>query len=164
MKEIEKRKQTSILKMHHILAGKGRLPAPTILVIVVLITFSIILFTICICFLRKKAKKKSNLKTEATADTLQYDLSGFGEVFKGCLDNGQQIAVKRLSKSSGQGEEAFKNEVTVVAKLQHRNLVRLLGYGLDKDKKILIYEYVPNKSLDFMLFDQEMQQSLDWSR
>ncbi|KAF3456739.1 hypothetical protein FNV43_RR01393 [Rhamnella rubrinervis] len=52
--------------------------------------------------------------------------SGFGSVYKGQLVNGQEIAVKRLSKHSGQGMQEFKNEVMVIAKLQHRNLVRLL--------------------------------------
>ncbi|KDP24024.1 hypothetical protein JCGZ_27070 [Jatropha curcas] len=77
---------------------------------------------------------------------------GFGPVYKGTLTNGQEIAVKRLSKSSGQGLTEFKNEVTLIAKLQHRNLVKLLGCCIEKDEKMLIYEFMPNKSLDFFIF------------
>ena len=71
---------------------------------------------------------------------------------QGTLPNGQEIAVKRLSKSSGQGAEQFKNEVVVVAQLQHRNLARLLGFCLQGEEKILVYEFVPNKSLDYILY------------
>ncbi|KAJ0956742.1 putative protein kinase RLK-Pelle-DLSV family [Helianthus annuus] len=77
---------------------------------------------------------------------------GFGVVYKGILAYGQQIAVKRLSKGSKQGSLEFKNEVVLLAKLQHRNLVRLLGFCLHAEEKILIYEYVANHSLDFFLF------------
>ncbi|KAK7815902.1 g-type lectin s-receptor-like serine/threonine-protein kinase sd1-1 [Quercus suber] len=77
---------------------------------------------------------------------------GFGPVYKGHLRNGQDIAVKRLSKSSRQGLEEFKNEVVLIAKLQHKNLVKLLGYCVQGDEKMLIYEYMPNKSLDCFIF------------
>ncbi|PON47919.1 Mitogen-activated protein kinase kinase kinase [Parasponia andersonii] len=88
---------------------------------------------------------------------------GFGEVYKGIFHEGQEIAVKRLSKSSGQGEEEFRNEVALVAKLQHRNLVRLLGFCLGGGETLLVYEFVPNKSLDYFLFDPKTQGLLNWS-
>ncbi|TYG81860.1 hypothetical protein ES288_D01G039200v1 [Gossypium darwinii] len=78
---------------------------------------------------------------------------GFGPVYKGTLDDGKEIAVKRLSKASGQGLEEFMNEVVVISKLQHRNLVRLLGCCVEAEEKILVYEFMPNKSLDAFLFD-----------
>ncbi|KAJ0798452.1 putative protein kinase RLK-Pelle-DLSV family [Helianthus annuus] len=88
---------------------------------------------------------------------------GFGEVYKGILANGQEVAVKRLSKGSRQGSLEFKNEVALLAKLQHRNLVRLLGFCLHAEERILIYEYVPNNSLDFFLFGPTNDVKLDWS-
>ncbi|XP_076926284.1 G-type lectin S-receptor-like serine/threonine-protein kinase At4g03230 [Bidens hawaiensis] len=87
---------------------------------------------------------------------------GFGPVYKGRLPEGEEIAVKRLSSLSGQGLQEFKNEVTLIAKLQHRNLVRLLGYCIKGEEKMLLYEYMPNRSLDQFIFDQTLCASLDW--
>uniref|UniRef100_A0A251TAM7 non-specific serine/threonine protein kinase n=1 Tax=Helianthus annuus TaxID=4232 RepID=A0A251TAM7_HELAN len=77
---------------------------------------------------------------------------GFGPVYKGVLEDGKEIAVKRLAKTSTQGLHEFKNEVILISKLQHRNLVKLLGCCIGGAEKMLIYEYMPNKSLDSFIF------------
>ncbi|KAG2682430.1 hypothetical protein I3760_11G191100 [Carya illinoinensis] len=89
---------------------------------------------------------------------------GFGPVYKGTLLRGDEVAVKRLSRRSGQGWEELKNEAMLIATLQHKNLVRLLGCCIEGDEKILVYEYMPNKSLDFFIFDAEKRKILDWGK
>ncbi|XP_052207519.1 G-type lectin S-receptor-like serine/threonine-protein kinase At4g27290 [Diospyros lotus] len=89
---------------------------------------------------------------------------GFGPVYKGMLEGGQEIAAKRLSKHSSQGLDEFKNEVICIAKLQHRNLVKLLGCCIGGGEKMLIYEYLPNKSLDYFIFHQLQSRQLDWPK
>ncbi|KAK9064214.1 hypothetical protein SSX86_015594 [Deinandra increscens subsp. villosa] len=89
---------------------------------------------------------------------------GFGSVYKGTLMGGLVVAVKRLSKTSGQGVEELKNEVRLIAKLQHRNLVRLLGCCIEVEEKLLVYEYMENKSLDMFLFDTKKSACLDWQK
>ncbi|KAI7999848.1 Cysteine-rich receptor-like protein kinase 25, partial [Camellia lanceoleosa] len=155
----------------------GRARNTILIAIIVSIVVFVLLFIIGLCFLISKAKKKydalqeDNTGNEITrVQSLQYDLiiiqadtnnfskenkigkGGFGDVYKGTLPSEQDIAVKRLSQNSGQGAEEFKNEVVLVVKLQHRNLVRLLGFCLEGEEKILIYEFVANKSLDYILF------------
>ncbi|KAI3455419.1 hypothetical protein Pfo_012082 [Paulownia fortunei] len=88
---------------------------------------------------------------------------GFGSVYKGKLPSGQEIALKRLSRSSGQGLLEFKNEILLIAKLQHDNLVKLLGCCVKGQEKILVYEYMPNRSLDFFLFDPSRRELIKWS-
>ncbi|XP_028804404.1 G-type lectin S-receptor-like serine/threonine-protein kinase At1g11330 isoform X2 [Neltuma alba] len=89
---------------------------------------------------------------------------GFGPVYKGKFEDGQEIAIKRLSRSSGQGVEEFINEVELISKLEHQNLVTLLGCCIEGEEVILVYEFMPNKSLDEHIFDPLQQKSLDWGK
>ncbi|KAM5548908.1 G-type lectin S-receptor-like serine/threonine-protein kinase [Rosa sericea] len=89
---------------------------------------------------------------------------GFGPVYKGILPENQEVAIKRLSKKSGQGQQEFMNELKLIAKLQHTNLVRLLGCCTEAEEMMLIYEYMPNRSLDKFLFDPSEKTKLDWDR
>ncbi|KAH0935251.1 hypothetical protein HID58_012368 [Brassica napus] len=169
-------------------AGKRGNSNVLAIAILVAIIMTLLLSIAGYCFLEKRKKKTSdNAPTFygddiTTGDSLQLDYrtiqaatndysennkigqGGFGEVYKGTFLNGTEVAVKRLSKSSGQGETEFKNEVVVVAKLQHRNLVRLMGFSLEREERILVYEYVPNKSLDYFLFDPTKKGQLYWTR
>ncbi|XP_074269990.1 G-type lectin S-receptor-like serine/threonine-protein kinase SD1-13 [Silene latifolia] len=89
---------------------------------------------------------------------------GFGPVYKGTLEDGQEVAIKRLSGTSKQGVEEFMNEVIVISKLQHRNLAKLLGCCVEGQERMLIYDYMPNKSLDAFLFDPQKKGILDWKK
>ncbi|KAF7000654.1 hypothetical protein CFC21_016514 [Triticum aestivum] len=86
----------------------------------------------------------------------------FGPVYKGIFPDGQEVAIKKLAARSRQGLVEFKNEIQLVAKLQHRHLVRLLGCCIHDEEKILIYEYMSNKSLDYFIFDPNRRTSLNW--
>ncbi|KAK7280203.1 hypothetical protein RJT34_25265 [Clitoria ternatea] len=171
---------------------KGDRSIPTQVIIVIVLVFVMVLVMLsCFgyCFFRVKVRKKRFVSGNydvvgpeiITLESLQFDLAtiegatnnfsqerrigkgGYGEVYKGILLDGEEIAVKRLSTNSKQGMEEFKNEVLLIAKLQHKNLVRLLGFCQEDEEKILIYEYVPNKSLDHFLFDLRNQRHLSWS-
>ncbi|KAK6157122.1 hypothetical protein DH2020_011370 [Rehmannia glutinosa] len=102
--------------------------------------------------------------TNNFSDKNKLGEGGYGPVYKGTLEEGHDIAVKRLSKTSTQGLDEFKNEVICIAKLQHRNLVKLLGCCIEGEEKMLIYEYMPNKSLDLVLFNRKNRMSLDWPK
>ncbi|CAN4083842.1 unnamed protein product [Withania somnifera] len=160
------------------------------IIIIIMPTVTVIILTVWIsAILMKKRKRKLVDNIQSTlgydiseVESLQYDFptiraatdnfsnanklgqGGFGPVYKGKLPNGQEIAVKRLSADSGQGDVEFKNEVLLVARLQHRNLVRLLGFSLYGTERLLVYEFVPNASLDQFLFDRAKRGQLDWEK
>lgn len=89
---------------------------------------------------------------------------GFGSVYKGNTPDGRTLAIKRLAINSRQDESSFYNEVSTLRKIQHRNLVQLLGCCAQGKERLLVYEYLPNRSLDHILFDPEKRKFLDWPK
>ncbi|XP_054786329.1 cysteine-rich receptor-like protein kinase 10 isoform X1 [Prosopis cineraria] len=100
--------------------------------------------------------------TKNFSDSNKLGQGGFGSVYKGVLSDGQEVAIKRLSTGSEQGSDEFINEVLLILKLQHKNLVRLLGFCLDGEEMLLVYEFLPNGSLDAVLFNTRQQAQLSW--
>ncbi|CAM0876956.1 unnamed protein product [Alopecurus aequalis] len=143
---------------------------------------------VCLCCWRRMTKSKKSLSYASQMEDLEsieslvIDLTtlriatsnfaennklgegGFGAVYKGSLPDGQEVAVKRLSQSSQQGIGELKNELALIVKLQHKNLVRLVGVCLQDEEKLLVYEYLPNTSLDTFLFDSEKRKEIGWGK
>ncbi|XP_062077882.1 G-type lectin S-receptor-like serine/threonine-protein kinase SD1-1 [Humulus lupulus] len=105
-----------------------------------------------------------NVSTDYFSVSNKLGEGGVGPVYRGKLEDSQEIAVKRLSMSSKQGLNELKNEVKLIAQLQHRNLVKLLGCCVQGDESLLVYEYMPNKSLDSFIFDQNQGKLLEWCK
>ncbi|WJX59962.1 hypothetical protein P8452_45223 [Trifolium repens] len=148
-------------------SGDSKLGPGTIAVVIVVpIVFLIILFFVGDEIPTLESLQFNLVTLEAATSHFSFQnkigSGGFGEVYKGVLLDGRQIAVKKLSKSSGQGTIEFKNEIVLIAKLQHRNLVTLYGFCSEEQEKMLVYEYVPNKSLDYFLFDPNKGRVLSW--
>ncbi|KAK1301482.1 Cysteine-rich receptor-like protein kinase 2 [Acorus calamus] len=88
---------------------------------------------------------------------------GFGTVYKGVLADGREVAVKRLFMNNRHRVIDFFNEVNIISRVEHKNLVRLLGCSLGPDS-LLVYEYLPNMSLDRFIFDDQKGKELDWEK
>ncbi|CAA3025079.1 receptor kinase At4g00960 [Olea europaea subsp. europaea] len=168
-------------------SGKDDNTTQTIIIVVVPIIVGLIVVLCIGIFLRVRQNHKSMEKLEThneirTLESLYYDFDtiraatdnfsdanmleqgGCGIVYKGKLQSGQQIAVKRLTMISGLGDLEFKNEVLLAARLQYKNLVMLLGFSSEGSDLFLIYEFVENGSLDHFLFDPINRSNVDWDR
>ncbi|XP_078438550.1 putative LRR receptor-like serine/threonine-protein kinase At1g56130 [Wolffia australiana] len=140
---------------------------------------------VVVCFIRARRRRLSEPDDEdlkaisATADIFSYselkaathDFSaenklgegGFGPVFKGTLADGKEVAVKQLSVRSRQGKQEFVAEIATISAVQHRSLVKLFGCCVEGEHRLLVYEYLPNGSLDHILFGEgKKKHFLDW--
>ncbi|GMJ14615.1 cysteine-rich RLK (RECEPTOR-like protein kinase) 14 [Hibiscus trionum] len=164
--------------------GGGSSSRTIVPIVVPSVIFVAVLVILGVVVLPKRIKKKkhNDQNNKIRTESFQFDFNavrdatenfsnanmlgrgGFGPVYKGKLEDGRNVAIKRLSENSGQGTREFKNEVLLLAKLQHRNLVKLLGFSLEKKERVLIYEFLPNSSLDNFIFDPVKRLLLHWER
>ena len=89
--------------------------------------------------------------TNNFADANLIGQGGFGYVHKGVLPNGKEVAVKSLKSGSGQGEREFQAEIDIISRVHHRHLVSLVGYSISGGQRMLVYEFIPNKTLEYHL-------------
>ncbi|KAH7662223.1 Non-specific serine/threonine protein kinase protein [Dioscorea alata] len=157
------------------------------IIVIPLVAGAGLVFLVCMCLWRWRTRRLKNTfsaddgnEAEVWYTAVQIDLAtlkratdnfsdenelgkgGFGSVYKGVLEGGQEIAVKRLSRTSRQGLQELRNEVILVGKLHHKNLVRLLGYCMEEQEKLLVYEFLSNNSLDKYLADPTRRGKLNW--
>ncbi|XP_062088339.1 cysteine-rich receptor-like protein kinase 29 [Humulus lupulus] len=146
---------------------KSNTPARTIIIVTVttVVFLGLIIFAnTCVCLrLRREKKMAQNCKICRYMHALLKIKMNLGENLKTLLNiNNVNMRDNILSRGAAQGDLEFKNEVMLVAKLQHRNLVRLLGFSLEGSERLLIYEFVQNGSLDHFIFDPRKRANLDW--
>ncbi|KAK8475276.1 hypothetical protein V6N11_005550 [Hibiscus sabdariffa] len=153
-----------------------------IVVPIVIIVAVLVILAIAVLLKSIKKRKQGDQNNKGHVELLQIDFNairvatknfsdsnllgqgGFGPVYKGKLEDGREVAIKRLSKNLEDGIQEFKNEVMLLVKLQHRNLVRLLGFSSEHKERILIYEFLPNASLDKFIFDPVKRLLLNWEK
>ncbi|XP_037412292.1 proline-rich receptor-like protein kinase PERK1 [Triticum dicoccoides] len=99
--------------------------------------------------------------TNEFSDANLLGQGGFGFVHKGVLPDGTEVAVKQLRDGSGQGEREFQAEVEIISRVHHKHLVTLVGYCISEDKRLLVYEFVPNNTLEFHLHGRRGP-TMDW--
>ncbi|KAK9055055.1 hypothetical protein SSX86_026135 [Deinandra increscens subsp. villosa] len=92
--------------------------------------------------------------TDGFSDANLLGQGGFGYVHKGVLPNGKDVAVKQLKVGSGQGEREFQAEVEIISRVHHKHLVSLVGYCISGSQRLLVYEFVPNNTMEFHLHDK----------
>ncbi|XP_050224854.1 cysteine-rich receptor-like protein kinase 46 [Mercurialis annua] len=102
--------------------------------------------------------------TENFRESLKLGHGGFGEVYKGTLPDGREIAIKRLYVGRKNRVQEICNEMDIISRAQHKNLVRFLGCCFTSVDSFLVYEYLANRSLDLALFDPEKKKELCWKR
>ncbi|KAK4754605.1 hypothetical protein SAY87_002709 [Trapa incisa] len=101
--------------------------------------------------------------TDGFSESNLLGQGGYGYVHKGVLPNGKEIAVKCLKVGSGQGDKEFQAEVDIISRVHHRHLVSLVGYCMADNQRILIYEFLPNNTLEYHLHDRGKDgPTLDW--
>ncbi|KAK8712255.1 hypothetical protein V6N13_147495 [Hibiscus sabdariffa] len=88
---------------------------------------------------------------------------GYGSVFKGKLRSGYLVAIKLLENSKGNGED-FINEVATIGRIHHVNVMKLIGFCVEGSKQALVYDFMPNRSLDRIIFVKENKFDLSWEK